>query len=283
MILFKRAATLSDYLRKVQAKGIPIGFVPTMGALHQGHLNLVAFSKQNTGLTVCSIFINPTQFNDPVDFKKYPVTIENDLKLLFEAGADLVFLPDVAEIYPAGLNKVRTYSLGELESELEGKFRPGHFQGVCQVVHRLLEIVSPDILFMGQKDYQQCMVVQTLINSYKIPTQLTTCSTVREDSGLAMSSRNMRLSEADRIKATEIYRTLKFVDEALQPGLLKYIKEDAINRLTNFGFKVDYLEICNAGDLKIIETWDGKSPLIVLVAAYLGDVRLIDNLILKTS
>ncbi|MGL6268926.1 MAG: 4-phosphopantoate--beta-alanine ligase, partial [Chitinophagaceae bacterium] len=187
MIVFKDKAKLSGYLDKVREKGFTIGFVPTMGALHPGHLALVANSKKNTGLTLCSIFVNPTQFNDPADFKKYPITIENDLKLLYEAGADIVFLPDVAEIYPAGMNNSSNYSLGHLESILEGKFRPGHFQGVCQVVHRLLEIISPDLLYMGQKDYQQCMVIAHLINSYKIPTELVTCNTIREVSGLAMS------------------------------------------------------------------------------------------------
>ena len=283
MILFKEAAKLSAYLKKAQNKGIAIGFVPTMGALHQGHLTLISFSKKNSGLTVCSIFVNPTQFNDPADFKKYPITIEKDLKMLFEAGADVVFLPDVEEIYPAGLNIVRTYALGQLETVLEGKYRPGHFQGVCQVVHRLLEIVAPDKLFMGQKDYQQCMVVHELINSYKIPTQLVTCNTVREVSGLAMSSRNMRLSETDRVKAAEIYKTLQFLEQQVKPGSLKSTLEEGIKKLLNFGFKVDYLEICNAHDLSIIEIWDGKSPIVALVAAYLGDVRLIDNLILKTA
>lgn len=279
MIVFKDQAKLSGYLEKARNKGISIGFVPTMGALHQGHLTLVANAKKDTGLTVCSIFVNPTQFNDPADFKKYPITIENDLKLLYEAGTDLVFLPDVEEIYPAGLNQAVSYSLQHLENILEGKYRPGHFQGVCQVVHRLLEIVSPDKMFVGQKDYQQCMVIGHLINSFNIPTQLVTCSTVREDSGLAMSSRNMRLSETDRIKAAELYRMLQMLEQQLKPGSLKYILEEAKNRLLDFGFKVDYLEICHADSLAILETWDGNSPLVILVAAFLGDVRLIDNLI----
>ncbi len=283
MILFKEAAALSGYLEKQQKKGVSIGFVPTMGALHQGHITLVTASTENTGLTVCSIFVNPTQFNDPADFKKYPITIEKDLKMLSDAGADVVFLPDVKEIYPDGLEKVRTYSLGHLETILEGKYRPGHFQGVCQVVHRLLEIVSPDILFMGQKDYQQCMVVQHLIDLYAIPTRLVKCSTIREESGLAMSSRNMRLSDTERQKAAEIYRTLQYVEQSILPGDLADIKGKAIDRLINAGFRVDYLEICDANNLNIIETWDGKSPLVTLTAAFLGDVRLIDNLVIIHS
>lgn len=280
MIVYKDRTKLSGYLKQARNQGFSIGFVPTMGALHQGHLALVEFSKKNTGLTLCSIFVNPTQFNDPSDFKKYPVTIENDLKLLYEAGTDLVFLPDVEEIYPAGLNQTSAYSLGHLETILEGKYRPGHFQGVCQVVHRLLEIVSPDKMFMGQKDYQQCMVVDHLIKSYKIPTQLVTSKTVREVSGLAMSSRNMRLSETERKKAAELYRTLQILEQQVKPGSLKNILREARNRLSDSGFRVDYLEICDAGELTILESWDGKSSIVALVAAFLGEVRLIDNLIL---
>jgi len=283
MIVFKDRSKLSEYLKQARHKGISIGFVPTMGALHQGHLTLVAYAKKDTGINVCSIFVNPTQFNDPADFKKYPITIENDLKLLYEAGADIVFLPEVEEIYPAGLKMEATYSLGHLETILEGKYRPGHFQGVCQVVHRLLEIVSPDKMFVGQKDYQQCMVIDHLIKSYNISTQLVTCNTIRESSGLAMSSRNMRLTENERIIAAELYRTLQMLEQQVKPGSLKNLLQEAKNRLSNFGFKVDYLEICHAGDLTIFETWDGKSPLVALVAAFLGDVRLIDNHIFKTS
>jgi pantoate--beta-alanine ligase len=281
MILFKEAIALSGYLEKQRKKGISIGFVPTMGALHQGHITLITASKKNTDLTVCSIFINPTQFNDLSDFKKYPVTIENDLKMLYEADADVVFLPEVGEIYPGGLDQVRTYSLGHLETILEGKYRPGHFQGVCQVVHRLLEIVSPEMLFMGQKDYQQCMVVQHLINIYSIPAQLVKCSTIREDSGLAMSSRNLRLSDTEREKAAEIYRTLQYVEKSIRPGNLSDIKGKAIKRLTDAGFRVDYLEICDARNLNIIDSWDGISPIVALTAAFLGDVRLIDNLVIS--
>ena len=280
MILFKETLGIVAYLEKQRQKGVSIGFVPTMGALHRGHMALIEASVKNAGLTVCSIFVNPTQFNDPADFAKYPVTLENDLKMLAETGADIVFLPEVSEIYPAGMDQLIHYPLGQLETILEGKYRPGHFQGVCQVVHRLLDIVQPDILYMGQKDYQQCMVVQYLIDTFNIPARLETCSTIREDSGLAMSSRNMRLSEEDRSKASEIYRTLSEIKKLLKPGSLLPLKENAILRLTDAGFKVDYLEICHARDLTILDTWDGKAPVIVLVAAFLSGVRLIDNLVL---
>ena len=281
MIIFKESLGIGAYLEKQRQKGESIGFVPTMGALHRGHMALIETSVKNAGLTVCSIFVNPTQFNDPADFAKYPVTLENDLKLLAENGADIVFLPEVSGIYPTGMDQLSHYPLGQLETILEGKYRPGHFQGVCQVVHRLLDIVQPDILYMGQKDYQQCMVVQRLIDTFNIHARLETCSTIREDSGLALSSRNMRLSEEDRSKASEIYRTLSEIKKLLKPGTLLPLKENAIMHLTDAGFKVDYLEICHARDLTILDTWDGKVPVIALAAAFLSGVRLIDNLVLN--
>jgi pantoate--beta-alanine ligase len=160
MILFKRAAELAAYLETKAREGLLPCFIPTMGALHQGHLSLIKAAKAMNGITVCSIFVNPTQFNDPGDFHKYPVTIEKDIYLLEKQGADLLFLPGIAEIYPDGTDHLERYDLGYLETILEGKYRPGHFQGVCQVMRRLLAIVRPAHLFMGQKDYQQCMVLK---------------------------------------------------------------------------------------------------------------------------
>jgi pantoate--beta-alanine ligase len=159
MILYRRAADIHAHLQSIQNEGKKIGFAPTMGALHPGHISLLELSKTKTDITVASIFVNPTQFNDPQDYAKYPVTTDNDLLLLEQAGCDFVFLPDVAEIYPQGTGVQQHYPIGALETLLEGKYRPGHFQGVCQVVHRLLDIIHPDHLYMGRKDYQQCMVV----------------------------------------------------------------------------------------------------------------------------
>src|ERR1700737_4918300 len=162
MILFKRAGDLTRWLKEQHSRGKSIGFVPTLGALHPGHISLIDISKKSTGITVCSIFINPTQFNDPKDFEKYPITIEKDIYLLEKAGTDALFLPEVDDVYPGGTKELEKYELGGLETLLEGKYRPGHFQGVCQVMRRLLDLVAPDDLFMGQKDYQQCMVVRRL-------------------------------------------------------------------------------------------------------------------------
>src|SRR6186713_3613916 len=160
MILFKRAGDLAAWLAQQRKGGKTIGFVPTLGALHAGHISLIDISKRSAGVTVCSIFVNPTQFNDPNDFQKYPVTLEKDIYLLETAGTDVLFLPELSEVYPNGTKDLEHYDLGRLETIFEGKYRPGHFQGVCQVMRRLLDFVVPDDLFMGQKDYQQCMVVR---------------------------------------------------------------------------------------------------------------------------
>src|SRR6478609_10764771 len=215
MILYKTVNQLTEWL---QNSSETIGFVPTMGALHAGHLGLLEASKQQSGITVCSIFVNPTQFNDPQDFAKYPVTLEKDLLLLEKAGCDVVFLPSVAEMYPGGLAPDKHFELGYLETILEGKYRPGHFQGVCQVVNRLLEIVRPTTLFLGQKDYQQCMVIKKLIELAGFDTTLNIVPTIRENSGLALSSRNLRLSKKDKETAAVIYRSLQFLRQNIQPG-----------------------------------------------------------------
>ena len=201
MILFKTILPLQARIRRLKEAGKSIGFVPTMGALHAGHISLIGESRSKTDITVCSIFINPKQFNDVRDFEKYPKTIEQDILLLEKSGADMIFMPAVDEIYPADKNEIPHYDLGYLEEILEGFYRPGHFQGVCRVVHRLLTIVHPDMLFLGQKDYQQYMVIRQMMNDCTISTPIHICPTLREPDGLAMSSRNMRLSPAGRQKA----------------------------------------------------------------------------------
>ncbi|HEV7781372.1 MAG TPA: pantoate--beta-alanine ligase [Chitinophagaceae bacterium] len=283
MILFKKAADLRKWLDGQQEKGNTAGFVPTMGALHSGHISLIQTAAKENPLTVCSIFVNPTQFNDPSDFEKYPVTIEKDILLLEEAGCDVLFLPSVKEMYPNGVKAKMYYDLGYLETVLEGKFRPGHFQGVCMVVHRLLEIVEPSMLYLGQKDYQQCMVITKLVEltgqSQKI--KVIICPTLREQDGLAMSSRNMRLNETERENATTIFRVLNFIKENTGTGDLSALKEQARMQLEDAGFRVDYVEIAGAYDLSLTDDWDGKKKLVALVAAFLNQVRLIDNMLLN--
>jgi pantoate--beta-alanine ligase len=280
MILLKKRIDLHNWLDVQQKARKKIGFVPTMGALHPGHISLITASKKENPITVCSIFVNPTQFNNSTDLEKYPVTIEKDIDMLEEAGCDLLFLPSVLEIYPDGLKATRSYDLGYLETLLEGEFRPGHFQGVCMVVDRLLQLVNPDRLYLGQKDYQQCMVINKLVDltGKKEKIEVKICPTLREKDGLAMSSRNLRLNETERTTAVIIYRSLLHVKENLKPGDLSTLKKDATKMLEDAGFKVDYLFIGDAGNLSPVQSWDGQQKLVALVAAFLNEVRLIDNL-----
>jgi len=283
MIIFKKANGLSDFLQKQAQKGKKIGFVPTMGALHTGHISLIQSAKKDNTLTLASIFVNPTQFNNPSDYNKYPVTIDNDILLLETFGCDILFLPSVQEMYPEGTAIKKEYDLGYLEQLLEGEYRPGHFQGVCTVVDRLLRIVNPDDLYIGQKDYQQCMVITKLIaimgKADEIKVHI--CPTLREESGLAMSSRNMRLSANEKQQATLLWQTLLYIRENIKPGDINYLKEKAISQLSTNSFKVDYVEIANARNLLPVHTWDGKEKLVALVAAFLNEVRLIDNILLN--
>ena len=283
MIIFRKPDALHNYLETNRSANQKIGFVPTMGALHAGHISLVETAKKDNDVVVSSIFVNPTQFNDPDDFKKYTITLEKDILLLETVGCDVLFIPSVKDIYPDGTGNLRHYDLGFLETVLEGKFRPGHFQGVCQVVHHLLQIVLPDNLYLGQKDYQQCMVIQKLIELIDPDARikLNICPTLREDDGLAMSSRNTRLNEKDRKVANAIFVSLLFIKSNLQLMDVARLKSLASSSLTESGFKVDYVEIADAKTLELLDTWNGKQKIVALAAAFLGNVRLIDNMVLN--
>jgi pantoate--beta-alanine ligase len=271
MILFKRAGDLAGWLEQQRVTGRSVGFVPTMGALHTGHISLIDISKKTTSLTICSIFINPTQFNNPTDFQKYPITIEKDIYRLETTGVDALFLPEGTEMYPGGTAGLERYDLGPLETVLEGKFRPGHFQGVCQVMRRLLDLVRPDHLFMGQKDYQQCMVVRRLLDLMGAAIELHPCPIIREEDGLAMSSRNLRLTDTERINAPAIYRALNLLKEGGPVAGARKILEDA-------EFRIDYVEVVNAKTLMPLT--DKTAGAVALIAAFQGEIRLIDNMIL---
>ncbi len=281
MILFKNAEAINQFALKSNQNGQKIGFVPTMGALHGGHVSLIEKAKQENALVISSIFVNPTQFNNVQDFEKYPITLDADIDRLEKAGCDALLLPSVAAIYPNGTKNLPQYNLGFLETVLEGKYRPGHFQGVCQVVHRLLQIVLPNYLYIGQKDFQQCMVIKKLIEVTGLQTQTVICPTLREADGLAMSSRNMRLSAEERKKAVAIFETLSFIKREIKPGYVEDLKLRAANYLTGEGFIVDYVEIADATNLKSITNWDGNTTLVTLAAAYVNNVRLIDNMVLQ--
>ncbi|HEY8914981.1 MAG TPA: pantoate--beta-alanine ligase [Chitinophaga sp.] len=285
MYLFKQKDELRHYLDTAKQQGATIGFVPTMGALHEGHLSLIHTAKAQSSLTVCSIFVNPTQFNDPADFEKYPITIEKDIQMLIAAGTDVLFLPAVAEMYPEGLSAPAPhYDFGALETVLEGAHRPGHFQGVGRIVHKLLDLVQPHKLFMGQKDLQQCLVVTRLLQLIDSPAEMVICPTLREPDGLAMSSRNMRLSPDERKNAVALYKALSYIKtELAKGGSLPDILAAARLQLRSGKFETDYLDVIAVKDDGIIlfpEQAVTDLPMYAVVAARMegSPVRLIDNM-----
>jgi pantoate--beta-alanine ligase len=287
MYLFKRKDDLERHLSTARKEGKRIGFVPTMGALHQGHLSLIAAAKENTDVVVCSIFVNPTQFNDPADFEKYPITIDQDIVQLTASGTDVLFLPSVQEMYPNGLSADMHYDFGPLETVLEGAHRPGHFQGVGQVVHKLLSLVQPDKLFMGQKDFQQCLIINKLIKLLQLDVELVICPTLRETDGLAMSSRNLRLNPTERQNALHISRALSYIKENISKAPLKELSAKATSQLESNGFDVDYLEMVSIlpdGNIGFPATPD-KDPLYAVAAAkeISSGVRLIDNMLVHQA
>lgn len=281
MIQFKRSSDLRSWLETTKKKGLTTGFVPTMGALHEGHIQLIKACRSASDISICSIFVNPVQFNDRRDFEKYPKSLEKDIEMLEKAGTNLIFLPSEEEIYPNGQKNLETYQLGNLENILEGQYRPGHFQGVCQVMSRLLNIIRPDHLFMGQKDFQQCLVVQKLVDILQLPVGFHTVPTIREADGLAQSSRNRRLTPEQRKNAIAISRALQEIHEKLGAGNENQVLGLAREILEDADFKTDYISIARAGDLLPIQNWDGKEKAVALIAAFQGDVRLIDNILLN--
>jgi pantoate--beta-alanine ligase len=279
MVIFKNADEIASLLTSEKIGTKSIGFVPTMGALHHGHISLVQASKEQNETTVCSIFVNPAQFNNKEDFDRYPVTTEKDIELLISSGCDILFLPPQEQVYPTGYEK-KVFDLGKIETMLEGQYRPGHFQGVCNVMDRLLEIVHPQQLYMGQKDYQQCMVVQKLLElSGRRTVELVVEPTMREADGLAMSSRNMRLSVEDREKAPTIYKALTYIQNNLSQLPLKIIKRTAREMLETQGFTIDYIEIVDAYTLE--NTIGHSQKIVALIAASINNIRLFDNMILN--
>jgi pantoate--beta-alanine ligase len=279
MQIYHFGKDLQNRLNLLKTAGNKIGFVPTMGALHEGHLSLVQLARVSCSHVVVSIFVNPTQFNDISDFEKYPSTISKDIRMLNDAGCDILFYPDVHEMYPLGTKQKDHYPLGYLEEILEGKYRPGHFQGVCQVVDRLLTLVNPDFLFLGEKDYQQCMVISKLLElTNRTPnTILITGSTMREKDGLAMSSRNARLTDTQRKKAATIYQCMNEVKKNIGIHAISALKEKAVSTLEHEGFQVDYLEIADEKTLLPVSDINRSEKIRVLIAAKIGSVRLIDN------
>ncbi len=282
MEIFKTKASLQAYLQEARSTGQKIALIPTMGALHEGHLSLLNYAKPISDIRVCSIFVNPTQFNDPKDLEKYPRPIENDISLLESVDCDILFLPSVDEMYP-DKNEVWHLDLGELDQIWEGEKRPGHFQGVTQVVYKLFTLVQPDIACFGQKDFQQVMVIKRMIAMKDLPIQLAICPIIRDQDGLALSSRNMRLSEAGKRTALALSRSLQYVkDHIHDPIPLAEIKKEALKILTDTdGLSVEYFAICESFSLKEVNHIDFSKQHVALVTAWVEGVRLIDNMILK--
>lgn len=247
-----------------------------MGALHQGHMSLIKKAKESCDLVVCSIFVNPTQFNNSVDLEKYPRTIDADLKLLQSNNCDAVFFPSVDEVYPTDLVTPRV-DISEMEKVMEGTFRPGHFAGVVQVVYRLFDIVRPNKAFFGLKDFQQVAVIRTMQKQLNLPVEIVACETLREPSGLAMSSRNMRLTELQKVEALHIYKTLMLVRNLARTTAVHEVRDLALRFFSESNLRLEYLSISNAETLEELEAeWSEKA--VCCIACYAGEVRLIDNM-----
>ena len=279
MQLYETITGIRQALDSQRRTGHSIGLAPTMGALHAGHLTLVDACKAQNDLTVCSIFVNPTQFNNPDDLARYPHTLEADCKLMEEAGCDLVFAPSVDEIYPT--NPSLKLNFGELETVLEGTFRPGHFNGVGIVVSKLFNIIQPNRAYFGQKDLQQVAVVKRLIRDLGFQLELVRMPIVREDDGLAMSSRNRNLSPAERQEAPVLFQALTQAQDILRnDGTLETAKTAVAGYLQNHpAFRLEYFEIANADTLQPVEQLQAPGTTALCIAAHLGKTRLIDNLI----
>jgi pantoate--beta-alanine ligase len=272
---------VTDQIIALKAKGLKIGFVPTMGALHNGHLYLIKKAKKENDITVVSIFVNPTQFNDKKDLEKYPRTLEKDQLMLMSVRTDILYAPEPDDVYPEGSNNNFSIDLGGLDTVMEGTHRPGHFNGVAQVVKRLLEIIQPDNLYMGQKDFQQFTIIQYMINTLNIPTKLRVCQIVREQNGLAMSSRNVRLSAKARENAKLIHNTLKAVKKKIKSHTASELAQYALKRLAKPPFEPEYFDIVDGNTLQPIENIDKHSYIVACTAVWIEGVRLIDNMILK--
>lgn len=281
MRIFKTKKELQDYLETARVNQQKIALIPTMGALHAGHISLLNYAKPLSDITVCSIFVNPTQFNDPKDLEKYPRPIEQDIALLEAANCTILFLPTVEEMYPDQDEKWHI-NLQGLDEIWEGKMRPGHFQGVTQVVYKLFNLVQPDIACFGQKDFQQVMVIEQMIKEKALPITIALCPIIRDDNGLALSSRNMRLSEQGKQQALALFRTLQFIKNNVQNIDLPELKKMATNQLeTSDGIALEYLAICETTTLQEAIVIENGKQYVALVTARVEDVRLIDNMILN--
>lgn len=284
MKICKNRSEIFDVITHLKFKNKTIGFVPTMGALHDGHLSLVMKSKQENDITIVSIFVNPIQFNNPDDLKKYPRTIDADFKLLRDVECDVVFVPEVEDMYPEGQNNTESYDFGALESVMEGAHRPGHFNGVAIVVKRLFDLVPANKAYFGLKDFQQLAIVQQLVSQLKIPITIVPCDIVREKDGLAMSSRNVRLTQEQRKQSVSISKALFMAKEQVAAKTIEEVKKVVVDIINDVPLlKIEYFDIVDAVSLQPVNSWDNTKSIVGCIAVNVGDVRLIDNIILKNS
>ena len=278
MEIFKSVQGLQQVLESVRNKGLSVGFVPTMGALHPGHLSLVALAARENDIVVVSIFVNPNQFNDPNDLRNYPRDLDKDVSLLSSLPCDYIFAPEVDDIYPEP--DTRKFNFGSLETVMEGRFRPGHFNGVAQVVSRLFDIVEPDKAYFGRKDFQQLSIIKNMVAMLNLPVKIVACETIREVDGLAMSSRNALLTAQLRAVAPGIFRALK---EAVAEAVFsspEHVKQHVIEKINSTGLlKVEYFDIVDEMTLQSVAHWEQAGVKVGCIAVFAGSVRLIDNIV----
>jgi pantoate--beta-alanine ligase len=279
MDIFPQIEPLRAFLEQKKSPGKSMGFVPTMGALHDGHLALIKESQRENEITVCSIFVNPAQFNNADDLARYPRTIERDIEMLKSVGCEVLFCPSNEEIYPE--KSIIRFDFGHLEQVMEGEFRPGHFSGVAKVVSKLLNIVQPTRAYFGQKDFQQFKIVECLVQELKFNVQLKCVPIHRERDGLAMSSRNMRLNEEQRKNAVVFYESLQLAKQRLREGLsISSVREEIRTYCESKPeVRLEYLELADTSNFVLMASVTSNA--ILLIAGYVGEVRLIDNLLLN--
>ncbi|MDE6576733.1 MAG: pantoate--beta-alanine ligase [Muribaculaceae bacterium] len=281
MIILRTVSDVSRFVSEQKGRNASIGFVPTMGALHAGHLSLVEKAVSENDVVIASVFVNPTQFNNPNDLATYPRKEEDDFRLLAEAGVTAVFAPSVEEIYPGGVeaHAGHKFDLGQAAEVMEGKYRPGHFQGVAQIVSLLFRIVTPDRAYFGEKDFQQIAVIRNMVKSENIDVEIIACPIKRADDGLALSSRNSLLTSEQRKLAPEIYAALKDSVEYSLSHSVQATHDTVVERIDAVpGMKVEYFEIVDARTLVKIDEWEESPWVVGCITVYCGDIRLIDNI-----
>ena len=284
MLIIKEAGELEQYVARAKNNGRSIGFVPTMGALHRGHLSLVERCVKENDESVVSVFVNPTQFNNANDLATYPRTEEADARLLAEAGVSVVFMPSVEAVYPDGTERDHEFDLGAAAEVMEGKYRPGHFQGVAQVVSRLFLLVRPDRAYFGEKDFQQIAVIRNMVRSEGIDVEIVACPIKRADDGLALSSRNALLTPEQRKAAPEIHAALMESKAYMLNHSLQATHDTVVDRLNAVsGMRVEYFEIVDAETMQPVDDWAEARWIVGCITVYCGAVRLIDNIEYKNE